>query len=238
MNREEFMRQLERLLQDISESERREALEYYNSYFDDAGEENESRVIQELGSPGKVAAIIKADLEENSREYGEYTENGYEDPRTREESQVPDRYGQTERARRGYRTGGRNNKGTIILLVILAVFAAPILLGIGGGIFGILVGILGGIAGIVVGLAGGMVGALAGGVGVLIAGIVECFSSPALGFVGIGIGFLLLAVGILLLVLFGWLFIRVFPWMIRKISDLVHKAAHRAKGQDKGGEQI
>ena len=60
MNREEFMRQLERLLQDISESERREALEYYNSYFDDAGEENESRVIQELGSPGKVAAIIKA----------------------------------------------------------------------------------------------------------------------------------------------------------------------------------
>lgn len=238
MNREEFMRQLERLLQDISESERREALEYYNNYFDDAGAENESRVIQELGSPGKVAAIIKADLEGGSQEYGEYTEKGYEDPRMREESQVPDCYGQPDRARRGYRTGSRNNKGLIILVVILAVFAAPLLIGVGGGMFGILAGILGGIFGLIVGMFGGMIGALAGGIGVLIAGIVECFVSPALGLVGIGIGFLMLAVGVLLLLLFVWLFVRVFPWMIRKISDLVHRMTHRTKGQDEGGEPL
>ena len=63
MNRTEFLEQLERLLWDIPESERKEALEYYQDYFEDAGAENEGKVIQELGSPGKVAAIIRADLE-------------------------------------------------------------------------------------------------------------------------------------------------------------------------------
>ncbi len=79
MKRKEFLAQLERLLWDIPVQEREEALDFYNSYFDDAGEENESSVIQELGSPGKVAAIIKADLGENRKDYGEYTETGYSD---------------------------------------------------------------------------------------------------------------------------------------------------------------
>ena len=62
MNRVEFMGQLERLLWDIPESDRLDALRYYNDYFDEAGPENEAQVIQKLGSPGKVAATIKADL--------------------------------------------------------------------------------------------------------------------------------------------------------------------------------
>lgn len=86
MSRKEFLGQLERLLWDIPEQERREALDYYNSYFEEAGEENESSVIQELGSPGKVAAMIKADLTEPGGEYGEYTEYGYTDERFREKN--------------------------------------------------------------------------------------------------------------------------------------------------------
>ena len=66
MNRAQFMEQLKKLLSDISEAERLEALEYYENYFDDAGPENEEAVIRELGSPGKVAAIIKADLKESN----------------------------------------------------------------------------------------------------------------------------------------------------------------------------
>lgn len=52
MNRVQFMEQLKKLLSDISEEERQEALEYYESYFDDAGEDQEAEVIRELGSPG------------------------------------------------------------------------------------------------------------------------------------------------------------------------------------------
>ena len=92
MDRAQFMKQLERLLSDISEAERQEALAYYNSYFDEAGPENEASVIRELGSPGKVAAIIKADLQENSGDYGEYTENGYQDTRVKENGEMPDHY--------------------------------------------------------------------------------------------------------------------------------------------------
>ena len=72
MNRKQFMEQLERLLSDISEAERQEALEYYEGYFDDAGPENEGEVIRELGNPGKVAAIIKADLQENRERISGY----------------------------------------------------------------------------------------------------------------------------------------------------------------------
>lgn len=77
MNRLEFMSELERLLADISKNEREEALNYYNDYLDDAGVENEEEVIESLGSPGRVAATIKAGL--FSDEEGAFTENGYLD---------------------------------------------------------------------------------------------------------------------------------------------------------------
>ena len=89
MNRTEFLEQLERLLWDIPESERKAALEYYQDYFEDAGAENEGKVIRELGSPGKVAAIIRADLENEGIQYGEYTETGYTDERFQEKN-VPE----------------------------------------------------------------------------------------------------------------------------------------------------
>lgn len=62
MNKTEFLKQLESLLQSIPQSEREEALQYYNDYFDDAGTENENEVIDSLGTPLKVAENIKRDL--------------------------------------------------------------------------------------------------------------------------------------------------------------------------------
>lgn len=76
MSRWEFMRQLEELLSDISPSEREEALQYYNDYFNDAGRENEQSVIEALGSPEQVAWIVKEGLNENENQ-GEFTENGF-----------------------------------------------------------------------------------------------------------------------------------------------------------------
>ncbi len=69
MNRAEFMRQLESLLQSIPAAEREEALQYYNDYFDDAGNESEQEVIEALGNPARVAENIKRDLLESG--YGE-----------------------------------------------------------------------------------------------------------------------------------------------------------------------
>lgn len=61
MNRSDFFRKLEEGLSKIPKEEAEAAVLYYTEYFDDAGEENEEKVIQELGSPSQIAARIKAD---------------------------------------------------------------------------------------------------------------------------------------------------------------------------------
>jgi len=61
MNRSEFFKRLEQGLTKVSKEERDAALNYYNEYFDDAGVDNEQKVIDELGSPVQIAARIKAD---------------------------------------------------------------------------------------------------------------------------------------------------------------------------------
>ena len=97
MSREEFMRQLEMLLTDVSEEEKREALSYYQSYFEDAGVENEERILKELETPQKVAATIKADLNmEKITETGEYTEQGFKDSRFGDKQEVEVRTGTFE----------------------------------------------------------------------------------------------------------------------------------------------
>lgn len=62
MNKDEFLRQLEVLLSRISQEERTEALAFYRSYFEDAGEANEAKILEELESPQKVADSIIKDL--------------------------------------------------------------------------------------------------------------------------------------------------------------------------------
>lgn len=76
MNRAEFMRRLTELLSDVSPMEREEAIQYYNDYFDDAGEENESDVISSLGTPEELARSIKAGLNDGGNG-GEFTESGF-----------------------------------------------------------------------------------------------------------------------------------------------------------------
>lgn len=66
MRREEFMKELAYLLRDIPANEREDALAYYENYFDEAGAENEYKVIQELGSPAAVAEKILADTQQNA----------------------------------------------------------------------------------------------------------------------------------------------------------------------------
>lgn len=62
MTKQEFLQRLNRLLADVTQEEREEALRYYEEYFDEAGPEQEQAVLAELGSPEKVAAIIKANV--------------------------------------------------------------------------------------------------------------------------------------------------------------------------------
>lgn len=137
MNRMDFMSQLERLLQDVSPTEREEALQYYNDYFDDAGAENEMEVIEALGNPARVAENIKRDMQESGetrvrasdRALVEYDNGAYS---SRSQSQP-------EKADDGKK---EMPAWAIVLLVVLLIFASPVLLGVGSGLVGVVIGIL------------------------------------------------------------------------------------------------
>ena len=213
MSRVEFMQQLEKLLFDLSESDRIDVISYYNDYFDEAGPENEANVIRELGSPEKVAATIKADLNTSGNEQAEYTEQGYSDGRKGVNPNTP----ATRKERKSLPPA---------LIVILIVFAAPVILGVGGGLLGGVLGLAGGLIGI---LAGGF-GMLIGGVTSLIGGIVKLAFSPIQGLFLIGKGSLCLAIGILFVVILVLCILKWFPKLFRIIVDAVKKLIEKIKG--------
>jgi uncharacterized membrane protein len=234
MNRQEFMKRLEELLTDISTEEKEEALAYYTGYFEDAGEENEEKIIKELESPEQLAASIKAGLREDAT--GEYTERGFR--MTQEETQKTDNqqsdnqqsynqqgsYNQksNNQQQTNYNGGAssqqppRNNATTTILIVIIAAITFPVWGGLLGGLFGIFVGILGIMIGIVATLFALTIAGLVGGFALFGTGIVSlCTGGLAAGLLLMGIGALMVSVGILFLIL-GVMFCGQFlPWLLR-----------------------
>lgn len=87
MNRADFMKRLKELLADVSPSEREEAIQYYNDYFDDAGAENEQSVIASLGSPEQLARTIRAGLADDGNK-GEFTEKGFSGYEPRKNNEI------------------------------------------------------------------------------------------------------------------------------------------------------
>ena len=58
MRKYAYLARLEELLAPLSAQERQEALNYYEEYFDAAGNENEEKTAEELGDPTEVARKI------------------------------------------------------------------------------------------------------------------------------------------------------------------------------------
>lgn len=241
MNRQEFLRQLAQLLEDVPETERREALEYYNNYFDDAGPEKEAQVIQELGgSPEKAAASLKAELQSARKgpgNYGEYTEQGFRDTRIPHTPQMPRPVPGTDNDRTGNNRTHRHHKEhgeffkdsktrRIVLIILILCAASSIGIRLLGGIFGLVFGLLGGIlslvfgllatvCGLAAGLAGIAIAAITSGIAMTAAGLVKCMANPSLGLLAAGLGLILSAVGILLLMVFLWLAVKILPRLAR-----------------------
>lgn len=95
MDKREFLNRLQMQLADLTSDERREALEYYEEYFADAGEENEADVLISLGSPEQAAEQIKAGL--HKADEGMFTENGYREKVGSDNP--PDIYGRREESK-------------------------------------------------------------------------------------------------------------------------------------------
>lgn len=203
MNRTEFMRQLERLLQSIPETEREEALQYYNDYFDDAGVENEKEVLDALGNPAKVAENIKRDLygddvvqsstiKHPPAKYQDASEQGQAFAQAKEKKSFFGRMGDKFDSLPAW---GQ------VLIIIAGIFLAPALIGIVSTIIGALFGLVVSWFSLILGFGAAALALIAVLFVLVIAGFM-CLAEAPLGGVALaGVGLLCGGIGILFLML-------------------------------------
>lgn len=246
MNKEGFMSCLEGLLADIPEAERKEALQYYNDYFEDAGWENEESVIRSLGSPAKIAENIKSELKGEEiparakagdhavTAYGQIVPTGAAFHQTYQQKASEPSSDYTYLADSEQKSGnklGNMPVWALLLIIFLAIIVLPGAAGILMGVLGVLFGIIATWFGLI--LCGGAlsVGLLAGAIGlVVIAGL--CLAvSPAVFAVVLGVGLLCAGGGMLSMAgttwmaghatpaLFKWTW-RIVSWIGRGIKKL------------------
>lgn len=231
MKREEFLKELENLLQDISENERAEAMQYYRDYFDDAGPENEAQIIEELGSPERVAYTIKADLGEAD---GQFTERGYEDDRFADRQEVGHRVSQEKQhdsqSRELQKAAKKSANGwKIACIILLCILLFPILFPLSIAVLAVIAAVVITIVAVAVAIGAAALGLLVAGVAVVVVGIGKALLMPAAGLALAGTGLLLLAVGILATVAIVWCCVKFLPWLIRGVVKLIQYPFRRRK---------
>lgn len=226
MTREEFLRRLNELLSDVTDEERAEAIRFYEEYLDDAGPEQEAQVLAELGSPEKVAAIIRANVP-GSRVQPEpqtaQAQSGPAAPNAGAAAAIP----LPPYARPGAVPPAPPRKGMsdrTILLIILAVVLFPLWIGLAGTIFGILMGLVGA----ALGLFFGGVGTVVGIVAVLAANTPAAFAAGwPTGLFMVGLCLLALALGIALIAVAVWL----VAWLLPACWRLIMRAWRALTGK-------
>ena len=234
MNRAEFLSELERLLSNVPENERLEALKYYEEYFADAGEENEQKVIAELESPQKIADKIKDDLradmdfmpggQNSAWQSGTAYQNGtsyqgntiYQGNTFYQNSTPKD-------------TKESMPAWAIVLIVLGCIIASPLILGAAGALFGILTGLFAGLLGVIVGFGAGGIGLLVGGISLVFCGFLDLLVAPYAAALLLGAGLIMLALGILFIMFTVWLCGYVIPAACRGIARLWNKAFNKSK---------
>ena len=209
MNKDEFLRQLEVLLSGISQEERTEALAFYRSYFEDAGEANEAKILEELESPQKVADSIIKDLGVQAGEAGASGAQG---------------------AAQNAAYSAQEKDGMPGWAIVLLVITSPVWLVMILVILSALLGIVAALFGIAIAVVAVMGALLICGVVIFGAGIGSAFAgNPAIGIGLMGAGLIVLAIGILAVVLVVWIFGGFLPWALRGIWKLCKKPFNKRK---------
>ncbi|MBP3489908.1 MAG: DUF1700 domain-containing protein [Roseburia sp.] len=223
MNKEEFLRQLEALLSGISEEERREALAFYRSYFEDAGESNEASIIAELESPQKVAESILKDMGIDGNG------SGYNAFANRDEEYYKN-VNQTIQNLNGAQKTKKNHGGMTGLTVALLAITSPIWLTLLLVILCVLLAVVAALFGVAVAVIAVMASLIFVGFVLIGCGTGLMFSgAPAVGIGLCGGGLIVLALGILAVLLVIWVFGVFLPWALKGIWNLCKKPFDKRK---------
>ena len=220
MNRVEFMETLSRLLQDIPEEDRIDALKYYNDYFDDAGSENEQNVIEELESPEKVAMKIKADREDTYQYYQGDTYGEEKDNKIYQDNGTYDYESQEKKP-------WTNKWLKLAMIIAIVVIGFPIVIPLGAGILALIAGIVIAVFCLFAAIVIGFAAVVMVGVVLFAAGIGSLFANPGVGLAVLGAGLMVIAIGVIGTVVGVRLCIIVFPGIVRGIVYILRKPFHR-----------
>lgn len=226
MTREEYFMCLEGYLKELTYEECKEALQYYENYFDEAGPENEQEVIEQLGSPKQLAESIL-----RSEGIGDGTNENKTYEKHKEANVIP--YGDNkdnEQNDKGnnsyanYSSGASAFNGTnesskkddedrivrIIILIVVVIAGFPILASIFGVIVGIVAALFFGGFGLVLGGISGIIGS--------IATIIKL--GFGMGMMFFGLSLILIAVGMFLFFLLYAICRYLVPVCIRNLKKL------------------
>lgn len=227
MKKEEFLKELERRLSGISEEERADAVAFYRSYFEDAGEENEESVIAELESPEKVAESILKNFGIDAKSGAD---SKYYNAFANRDAEYYNNVNQAVNQMSGNHTKKKDNTGMTVLIILVAVLTSPIWLTILIVIASVMLGLVCALFGIAVAAIAVMVSLIC--VGFVLAGIgisMLFTGNPAVGIGLMGGGCLVLALGILAVLLVLWVCGAFLPWAVKGIWNLCRKPFDKRK---------
>lgn len=212
MSKNEYLNLLGNNLRSLTMEEYSNVMQYYSEYFEDAGPENEQKVIDELGSPEELAARIVAESvdrsmsprwqdnsNQNSNQNNDQSNNQYNGQNNNQNNgqnyqNNNQNYNQNGNPHpydyRDDRPQKRRMSPVVIALIIILGF--PLWIGLAGAAFGIIVGILA----VVFAFGVCAVALVAATIVTIVASIGTFFSSPATGVVGLGAAFILLAIAL------------------------------------------
>ena len=200
MDKQTFLRRLEEGLRQLPPEEREDILAYHREYFQDAGPEQEAKVIQELGDPDLLARRLLS-------EYGEQPPA----------SPPPPSQPQPEAPKKKRPSG--------VLVAILAVLAAPIALPLAAALGAVAIALAVAALSVALALMAVIVGVLVTGFALVALGFSTLLLYPPAALVVLGAGLVCCGLG-----LFGVMpVVRLIQAMFRGLASLFRKALSRRK---------
>lgn len=200
MDKQTFLRRLEEGLRQLPPEEREDILAYHREYFQDAGPEQEAKVIQELGDPDLLARRLLS-------EYGEQPPA----------SPPPPSQPQPEAPKKKRPSG--------VLVAILAVLAAPIALPLAAALGAVAIALAVAALSVALALMAVIVGVLVTGIALVALGFSTLLLYPPAALVVLGAGLVCCGLG-----LFGVMpVVLLIQAMFRGVANLFRKAVSRRK---------
>lgn len=202
MDKQTFLRRLEEGLRQLPPEEREDILAYHREYFQDAGPEQEAKVIQELGDPDLLARRLLS-------EYGEQPPASPPPP--------PPSQPQPEAPKKKRPSG--------VLVAILAVLAAPIALPLAAALGAVAIALAVAALSVALALMAVIVGVLVTGIALVALGVSALALYPPAALVVLGAGLVCCGLG-----LFGVMpVVLLIQAMFRGLASLFRKAFSRRK---------